>query len=252
MTKLQFYSYLYGFFGTDGHAKTYKDKISGIVLEVSIKDEVSIQKILENLSNSSISYRTRDTNFKKNHSTIILYCFDKDLLNFLEENDFPIKNKTDNIHVPTQQYDEKYFWLGVIDGDGSIGIKQKDNSPFINLTTKSTSLKESYCDYIEKLTNFRPKSNRNKRDNIYNITLHKEKAVIVSTSLYKDAEICLDRKYNVWLNIKDYKNIRLRRHIWTEQEVKDAVSLSEEEFLNKYPEIGISRLKSKLYRMNNN
>ena len=34
----------------------------------------------------------------------------------------------------------------------------------------------------------------------------------------------------------------------TEQEVKDATYLSEEEFLNKYTEIGISRLKSKLYR----
>lgn len=109
MTKLQLYSYLYGFFGTDGHVKIYKNKISGIVLEVSIKDEASIQKILENLSNSSISYRTRDTNFKENYSTVILYCFDKDLLSFLEENDFPIKDKTNSIHVPTQQYDEKYF-----------------------------------------------------------------------------------------------------------------------------------------------
>ena len=34
MTKLQFYSYLYGFFGTDGHVKTYKDKISELITEI--------------------------------------------------------------------------------------------------------------------------------------------------------------------------------------------------------------------------
>lgn len=77
----------------------------------------------------------------------------------------------------------------------------------------------------------------------------KEKAIIIANSLYADAEIYLDRKYENWNSIKNYQNIKLSRHIWTEEETKDALTLSQIEFIEKYPDIGISRLKSKLSRL---
>ena len=86
---------------------------------------------------------------------------------------------TNTIHKPTDEYDEDYFWLGVIDGDGSLGMKG-DGHPYINLTTKSEQLKEDFLDYIEKLTNFRPSVSKNKRDNIYNITVGSKKAQIIA------------------------------------------------------------------------
>ena len=37
---------------------------------------------------------------------------------------FPIENKTINARPPICKYDINAFWRGVIDGDGSLGIRQ--------------------------------------------------------------------------------------------------------------------------------
>lgn len=244
---IKLYSYLFGLFGTDGSIKRTSDNnhIRSLTLELIDKD--IIEKISSILPNCSISDRVRDTNFKREYHSYILYCHNKDFINWCEENNFPIQDKTNIINVP-KEYEESSFWRGIIDGDGSIGMKKVEEQPFISLTTKSELLKESYCDLIYKITNFRPKCNRNKRDNIFNITLHGEKALKILNFIYKDANIYIDRKYQSYLNLlgwkkKERKGVVKKR--WTPEEEKDLMTLSQEDFIIKYPNRTLVAIKAK-------
>ena len=255
MEQLQLYSYLYGLFGADGSVKlNNKNNIIGLVLEINEKDKDIIYAIESLLNDSSVSYRTRDTNFKKDYSSITLHCHDKNFLAYCENNGFPKVDKDKNINIPLI-YSEPDFWRGVIDGDGSIGSKKVDNQPFVNLTTNSDYLKESFCDLIQKITKFRPKCNRNKRDNIYNITLHGIKALKILQYIYQDAEIFLLRKYEKYQSVASWqkKNMAgIKRQLWSKEEEDDLFKLTIQEFMQKYPNrtlVAIRGKKNKILKM---
>ena len=111
-----------------------------------------------------------------------MHCHNQDFIQWCENNCFPIRNKTEQLSLPIE-YSEPDFWRGVIDGDGSIGLKNVEQQPFLSLATKSELLKEGFCDYIHKLTGFRPNVNRNKRDNIFNETKANETHYIVGKNI---------------------------------------------------------------------
>ena len=241
------YSYLFGLFGTDGSIKRTSDNnhISSLVLE--LKDQDIIEKIFNILPDCSTSERIRNTNFKKNYHSYILYCYNKEFINWCENNNFPLQNKTNAINIPNE-YEERDFWRGIIDGDGSLGMKNIEEQPFVNLTTKSDFLKEAYCDFIYKITDFRPNCNRNKRDDIYNITLHGEKAIKILKTIYENADIYIDRKYNIYLNLLSWKKKErkgVKNKHWSLEEEKDLLTLSKEDFIIKYPNRTLVAIRTK-------
>lgn len=245
---IKLYSYLFGLFGTDGSVRrnNKEDHISNLSLELI--DEDIIDKICNVLPNCVKGERYRNTNFKKNHHSYTLSCSNKDFILWCEQNGFPLKNKTNMLAPPLLEYSENDFWRGVIDGDGSIGVKKNEEQPFISLTTKSELLKESFCNYIYKLTNFKPKINRNMRDDIYNITIHGEKAQIIGKTIYENSMIYIDRKYQKYLinstwKKKNMKGVAKKR--WTKKEIEDLQILSNEEFHSKYPERTLIAIRNK-------
>lgn len=249
---LQLYSYLFGLFGTDGTIRSDESNthITGLTLE--LVDQDILIKIQNTCSNCVLSERIRNTNFKNDYHSYLLYCHDKDLIQWFEQAKIPIKNKTDLIQVPLIPYSKSDFWRGVIDGDGSLGMKTVEKQPFISLTIKSEMLKNSYCDYIFDLTGFKPTCNRNKRDNIYNITLHGEKAIKVLDNIYKDSDIYLDRKYRTYLIIKDWTKQSMKgvkKVPWTKMEENDLITLSIEDFQLKYPNRTLAAIKAKKRRL---
>lgn len=190
-------SYIYGLFITDGWLCKHKEKINGVAIEVSLKDLDIIEKLHNKIPFSSIYYRNRDTNFKKNHKSVQFNYSRKDLPLLLVEMGFPIDDKTNNAAPPIVDYDELSFWRGVIDGDGSLGLKSS-GTEFISLTTKSDKMKESFCSFLEKITGRKYNPKRNKRDNIYNIGCNGLSAKKVIEHLYNSIDndsIFLDRKY---------------------------------------------------------
>lgn len=235
---IKLYSYLFGLFGTDGNVRRTQDNKHIYDLTLELVDKDIIDKIYISLPECSISERIRDTNFKKNYHSYVLYCHNKDFINWCEKNHFPLKDKTNSIAPPIGDYSESDFWRGVIDGDGSIGMKKNVIVPFISLTTASEQLKEAYNNYIYKLTNFKPNNKRNQRDNIYNITIHAEKAMTISHALYKNANIYIDRKYNKYLENclwKEKDTTNKYHHKWSQQELNDLKELSNDDFIKKYP-----------------
>lgn len=143
---------------------------------------------------SSISSRTRNTNFKEDYESYSLIIFNKDFRKELESYGFPSGKKSNKIKIPNCGMSVKDFWRGVIDADGSLGLTSQ-NFPFISLTTKSEHIKNEFIDLIETITGKKKNVNRNKRDDIYNIMLTKESAVALIKYLYEGSEIYLKRKF---------------------------------------------------------
>lgn len=206
-------SYLYGLFITDGFL-TIEKRDNGKIyyklgIELNEKDSDILNKILKLLPEGHIYNRIRNTNFKENYTCYSFYYLKQDFPIWLIEKGFPLENKTENAAPPNWEYDENAFWRGVIDGDGSLGIRKCNTKigtePYISLITKSEKLKLAYHDYILKITGLNEKNKRNKRDNVYNIVLAKTRCWKICDELYKNDNIHLNRKYNKYLEILEWR-----------------------------------------------
>lgn len=197
-------SYIYGLLITDGsmNISNIESYSGNIQLEVSAKDRDIVDKLCNIVPYSTKRERTRNTNFSNNYHSVSFNIsrqyFIKELIDF----GFPIENKTDNTRPPIVEYDKNAFWRGVLDGDGSIGIRHESNGnlkAYLSLTTKSEVLKEAFCEYLSSITGQQYNPQRNKRDNIYNIGSAGYAACKVLKEIYKDCTIYLNRKYNKYL-----------------------------------------------------
>lgn len=250
--KLRIYSYLFGLFGTDGSIKRTSDEKHISELSLELIDKEVLDQIESLIPNCSRSERNRNTNYKTNYHSYVLRCHNKDFITWCENNGFPIKDKTNTFKPPIGHYSEADFWHGVIDGDGSIGIKKAEEQPFISLTTKSELLKQAYDDFIEKYTNFRPNNSRNMRDDIYNITLHGKKAITIMSIIYQDKVIGIERKYQNYLSNKDWqgkKRLGGAARKWTPEEEADLLIMTNKQFALKYPYRSIPAIRGKRTRL---
>lgn len=221
-------SYLYGLFITDANLYLTSRNRGRISLEVSEKDSDIVIKLFEEIPNSHIRKRTRDTNFKQGYTTFTFVNGHKPFRDYFIECGFPTEDKTNNANTPQVEYDELSFWRGVIDGDGSLGYQKYNSSenekeiPFVSLVTKSEVLKQAYCNFLQKRYGITKKVSRNKRDDAYNISINCEVAQQLAKDLYLSEErcLCLDRKYNLAKDIQNWvrKHPKKIIHKWTEEE----------------------------------
>ena len=244
-------SYIFGLLATDGSLYLTNQNRGKITLEVNIKDKDICEKLFHIIPNSSLSERTRNTNFKDGYHSVI---FSNHQLSFRQEMidfGFPVEDKTNNISVPIQEYSERDFWRGVIDGDGSLGFID-DGSPFLSLVTKSEDLKEEYCKMLLEKFEIEKNINRNKRDNVYNITIKNEDAINVIHYLYDNSTLFLDRKYQKAFEI--YQWVRTvpkapPRKKWTPEQDEYILTHTIEESMN-YLNRTKQSIRTRLYRLN--
>lgn len=245
----EFESYLYGLLITDGNLSLSTRNRGKVQLEVSIKDKDIIEKLYNNIPNSSIIQRERDTNFSNNYHSIIWYNSRLEFRTQLINWGFPIENKTLTANVPKVEYSEKDFWRGVIDGDGSLGYIN-DGSPFISLVTKSEFLKEAYLLFLFNNFQIRKNINRNVRDEAFNIILKNEDALNASKLLYENNTISINRKYESFETIQQWVRTKEKhsRRAWTIEEDNYILSHSLKENSN-YLNRSESSVKNRLYRL---
>lgn len=202
-------SYIYGLLLADGNIylshddKRPNDNRGRVSLELNERDKDIILKLFQLVPNSRIRERTRDTNFKKNYTTCSFVNSRLEFRTWLFECGFPKENKTFDAAPPKVNYVEKDFWRGFIDGDGSIGITAK-NIPFVSLVTDSECIKDAYLDYLYRNYGLKKVSNRNKRDNAFNILITNEDAVQMAKDLYLDSDLYLDRKYQKAVELQSW------------------------------------------------
>jgi hypothetical protein len=200
-------SYLIGLFQTDGSLYETTRNRGKFQLELNIKDGDIIYKIANLIKyNYKITKRERITNFGEN-KTITITVHDIEFRKLLKLWGIPAGKKSEIIAPPLhiKELSIPDYIRGLYDGDGSLGLT-KQNKPFMSLTTKSEDIKNFIVDYISKITNNDLKCpGRNKRDNIYNITLFNEDSKLLSETLYYENCLSINRKYEKSKEIKEWK-----------------------------------------------
>lgn len=188
------HAYFFGLLQADGHHQVSTRNRGKISLELSQRDEEILFRVAELLPvNYSITTRTRNTNFKQEYTTVCLSIYDLQFRMAILELGLPIGKKDMCIALPFVSYSEIDYWRGYIDGNGSLGITSK-GFPYISLVIKSEVQKEAYLDFLFRHIGCKKKVNRNKRDQIYNISLYKEDAQKLISLLYYDNSLALKRK----------------------------------------------------------
>lgn len=219
-------SYLIGLFQTDGSLYETTRNRGKFQLELSIKDEDIIYKIAELIKyNYKITTREKTTNFGE-IKTITITVHNIEFRKLLKFWGIPAGKKSEIIAPPfhIKNLSIPDYIRGLYDGDGSLGLT-KQNKPFMSLTTKSEDIKIFIVNYISKITNNVLKCpGRNKRDNIYNITLFNEDSKTLSETLYYENCLSINRKYEKAKEIKKWerpaeikkRDYKIKR--WTKEE----------------------------------
>lgn len=197
-------SYLFGFIQTDGHLESSSRNRGKLRIEVKSEDRYLLEKFQEIIPyKSTISDRTRNTNYSKNYSSSCLSVYNKEFRDIINKWGIPYGKKSNLISLPKEDYSKIDYFRGIIDGDGSLGIT-KNNIPFLSLTTASKDIFNAWIEFIIQYINKNKINQRNKRDNIYNICIYKEDAQILSKVLYYKNCLCLKRKYDNSLEIENW------------------------------------------------
>lgn len=191
-------SYIIGFIQGDGHHGETTRNRGKVEIELSLKDIDILDKI-ESCLNPFFSVnrrnRLRSTNFILDHESVSLTIHDLAFRTAIKPF-VPIGRKSDIIEPPFALlgFSKRDYIRGLIDADGAVGVRT-DGKPFISLCISSEKIKEFFIDSIFEVTGLRKEMKRNSRDNVYNIMLNNEEAILYADYLYKDSSLYLDRKY---------------------------------------------------------
>ncbi len=249
------YSYMFGFIQTDGHLSKSTRNRGRLSVEVSKKDEDilwAFKKLLR--FNSSITERTRTTNFSDDYKSVVWRVYDQEFRDYLESWGLSYGKKSNLIDIPTCKFSQADYFRGLIDGDGSLGLTCQ-GFPFISLVTSSSSIANAFLQVIKLTIGKEKTSKRNQRDNVYNIALFKEDAQLLVQFLYYENCLALSRKSQKarevlsWVRPQTMKKIANRKN-WTKEEdiyifnhsIEDSIAMLKRS--KKSIEIRLWRLKN--------
>ena len=255
--KIPEHSYFFGFVQADGNLnKPYEKREKGRLSIELGKEDLHILESFKKLFPSvysGITTRTRDTNFKKEHTSYTLTICDMGFRNEVNKLGVPYGKKDKSILPPFTNFSERDYIRGLVDGDGSVGITEK-RFPFISISVKSEKLKDYLCETIEKNVGERKRLSRNKRDDTYNIMLNREKAQKFIKYLYHPDCLALKRKLRKakealkWKRLETLK--RIFQKFWEPWKDKYILNHSIKESSNELKRTERS-IKMRLWRLNN-
>ncbi|QIY97520.1 hypothetical protein HEP87_30555 [Streptomyces sp. S1D4-11] len=188
------YAYMFGFLQADGHLAKGAGQKGRLTVEINARD-VELLREFQRLTpyNTSITERTRSTNFAETHHSATWTLCSLEARTLLNDLGLPYGRKSKTITPPRGKFSRRDYLRGVIDADGSVGYT-KQGWPFIALTTASTAIGTYLCFYAGKITGAERTLKRNARDGIYNILYTKENAQELVADLYYKDCLSLQRK----------------------------------------------------------
>ncbi len=184
-----------GLFQTDGSHYGSTAAKGRLTIELSDRDGKLLWELQRHLPcYSSVTTRTRDTNFKKAHVSRVLSVCAQEVRTKFEAFGVPVGKKSNIIQAPSQQFSRPDYLRGIIDGDGSIGFTAK-GYPFVSIVTASKLLADHICTEIESICGVRRTARRNQRDSVFNIMVANEPAAALATWCYPTGCLSIRRKY---------------------------------------------------------
>jgi hypothetical protein len=217
------YAYMFGFLQADGHLQQGVGQKGRLTVEISARD-IHLLREFQRLTPyySSITERTRSTNFAETHRSATWSLCSLEARNRLNGLGLPYGRKSRTVGPPEVEFSRRDYLRGVIDADGSVGHTSQ-GFPFISLTTASTALAAYTCFYARKIMGAERTLKRNARDCIYNILYTKENAQELAADLYYKDCLSLRRKrtaadsLSAWVRPSNMRVAPDRRR-WTAEE----------------------------------
>lgn len=189
-------SYFIGLAQSDGHNHQGLGRKGSFSIELQSSDGEVLRKIAESLPvHTRVSNRSRVTNFSKGkpYDSTVLRLHDLEFRSFLDSHGVTIGSKSNTISPPTSDHSRLDYMRGIIDVDGSLGFTAR-GYPFVSLVTASEPLKEEFEALIHEVCGVRRLTQRNKRDNVFNIMVASSSAVSLSNALYYPGCLAIPRK----------------------------------------------------------
>ncbi|MGW6391386.1 hypothetical protein ACWFR1_12975 [Streptomyces sp. NPDC055103] len=245
------YAYMFGFLQADGHMAEGTRLRGRITVEINARD-IQILREFQELTpyNSSITERTRSTNFSENHHSATWSLCALEARTTLNQLGLPYGKKSKKITPPRVPFSRRDYLRGVIDADGSVGFTGQ-GFPFISLTTSSSAVGAYLCHYAKKVTGAERLIKRNARDGVYNILYTKEAAIQLAEHLYAPGCLALERKESAaaslasWVRPPEMK-VRPPRKPWTAE--ADRILLAAPTLADAAAELGRSQSSCQVRR----
>ncbi|WP_326610973.1 hypothetical protein OG949_16065 [Streptomyces scopuliridis] len=199
------YAYMFGFLQADGHLAQGVGQKGRLSVEINVRD-IEILREFQRLTpyNSSITQRTRSTNFAENHHSATWTLCSLEARTTLNQLGLPYGRKSEKITPPRVPFSRRDYLRGVIDADGSVGYTGQ-GYPFVSLTTASTAVGAYLCRYARQLTGAGRTIKRNARDEIYNVVYTKEAAMRLAEDLYHPGCLAVERKRTSAVSLASWK-----------------------------------------------
>ncbi|MFE7638576.1 LAGLIDADG family homing endonuclease [Kitasatospora sp. NPDC057518] len=225
------HAYMFAFLQADGHLTEQSRNRGRLSVELAARDAPILEEFQRLCPyNSTISYRTRTTNFKADHTSVLWAVCAREFREELQALGLPAGRKSEIVAPPTVPFSKRDYLRGLIDADGSVGLTS-DDLPFVSLTTKSDAMAFFFTGYTMRLCGAQRNPTRNKRDDIYNVLFLKEPGVALASDLYYPGCLALPRKQagadqvSAWIRPSTMGFAPPRRS-WTQEE--DEVILTAE------------------------
>ncbi|MEV5534688.1 LAGLIDADG family homing endonuclease [Streptomyces prunicolor] len=190
------YAYMFGFLQADEHLSQQSRQRGRLTVEISARD-IGLLHEFQKLTpyNSSITERTRSTNFAKAHHSATWTLCSLEARTTLNDLGLPYGRKSTTIAPPRGEFSHRDYLRGVIDADGSVGYTNK-GFPFVSLATASTAIATYLGHYAQEVTGAERLIKRNTRDDIHNVLYTKEIAQRLAAHFYYPGCLSLERKHN--------------------------------------------------------
>lgn len=224
------YAYMFGFLQADGHLQQGVGQKGRLTAEINARDIELLHKFQKLTPYySSITERTRSTNFAETHNSAVWSLCSLEARTKLNGLGLPYGRKSSIIAPPETEFSRRDYIRGLIDADGSVGFTRK-GQPFVSLTTASGAIASHMRDYAEGVTGVERTFSRNTRDAVYNLYFPMEAAQRLAADLYYPGCLSLDRKQSAadalarWSRPAGMRSTYTRRN-WTEQEDQTLLKL---------------------------
>jgi hypothetical protein len=221
-------AYIFGFMQADGHHYAGAGRKGSITVEIKAADVGVLRAMQAGLPwKTSVTFRTRSTNFAQSHEAATLTLCSLDARTRLLELGLPTGRKSAIIAPPSVEFSHRDYLRGIWDADGSVGFTAT-GMPFLSVVTASQKLANFVCTEIKRITGASRTAKPNRRDGVLNIMVGNDPAAEFARWLYSDAAIALRRKRDAALAVAAWtrpEGMRARSSYrrWTDAE--DAVVL---------------------------
>ncbi|MEW5356743.1 hypothetical protein E0E62_30730 [Streptomyces sp. 16-176A] len=188
------YAYMFAFLQADGHLYAGTGQKGRLAVEINACD-IELLHEFRRLTPyySSVTERTRSTNFARTHHSAVWSLCSLEARTLLNNLGLPYGRKSRDIAPPRVRYSTRDYLRGIVDADGSVGYTGQ-GFPFISLTTASAAIISSFISYAREITGSERTVRRNQRDGIFNIIYVTEAAHALSAHLYYPGCLALRRK----------------------------------------------------------